>query len=289
MDWWVALNYGMTGIATGGFGITDNSMGDFGTGPRLVMVMVMLAGATSFAIHYRVLAKGDISSLWKDGTQRLLFGLLACGTLIVGLENYWFGAAPLWLDALFQWTSALTTSGFSTTDLGVWPAANHVLLVIAMVCGGTAGATTGGIKLKRVLVLAVAVFVRLRGVAVHPWRLMEHRALADENARAEQTRLVEAASIMLLLWFASIFLGSLLLLHAAPPGVSLNAVMLEATSALSNVGLSAGITGPELSTAGKLGLMVLMWLGRLEIVPVLVLFTALVISVRIRISGERDK
>jgi len=79
MEGWQALNYGMTGIATGGFGVTDGSLGDFAARTRLAMMLVMLAGAVSFAAHFRILTQGRVSILWKDPEHRALFVVLAGG------------------------------------------------------------------------------------------------------------------------------------------------------------------------------------------------------------------
>ena len=282
MAWWPAINYGMTGIATGGFGVTDNSMADFGAGPRLAMILIMIAGAISFATHYRILTGGRFGLLWKDAEYHAFFLLLVSGTLLIALENLWRGGSPIWLDSLFQWTSALATGGFGTVPLETWSPTALLLLSLAMVCGGAAGATTGGLKLKRVVLLATGAYARIRGVALHPWRLMEHKPMADAAAERHAVRTLEAAVIMAVLWLVTIFAGTVLLLHAAGPRVALDHVVLEATSALGNVGLSTGIAGPELHWTGKLGLIVMMWMGRLEIVPVLVLLTALMMTLRKR-------
>ena len=108
--------------------------------------------------------------------------------------------------------------------------------------------------------------------------------MADAAAEAHTARTFEAAVVMATLWAAAVFAGTLLLLHAAGPGVPLDQVVLEVTSALGNVGLTTGITGPDLHWSGKLGLIVVMWMGRLEIVPVLVLVAALVMAARHRVA-----
>jgi len=69
--------------------------------------------------------------------------------------------------------------------------------------------------------------------------------------------------------------GVLVMIHLAPPAYTLSDVVLEMASAQSNVGLSTGITGPELHWAGRWTLILTMWIGRLEIIPILILFAAL--------------
>lgn len=288
MTWWQAVNYGMTGIATGGFGITDNSMADFGPAARLAMIGVMLLGAISFASHYRILAKGKLDVLWQQPEHVALAVLMVAGTVLLTLENVWHGGSALWLDSLFQWTSALLTAGFSTVAVDSWSPTALILLSLAMACGGAAGATTGGLKLRRILLLADAAHARILGAALHPWRLMEHKPIGDAEDEAHSQRLLEAAATMAALWALAALLGCLLLLHAVGPAAELDHVVLEVSSALGNVGLSTGIAGPDLPWFGKLGLIVVMWMGRLEILPILVLLAVLLGWFHHRLQPWRD-
>lgn len=279
MSWWHAVNYGMAGIATGGFGVTDGSLADFQAGSQLAMVLVMILGAVSFATHYRILREGRVAEFWKDPQYRAFFSLLAGGALLLLLENRWASGAFLWMDSGFQWTAALATAGFSTVSLEGWTPAAHLLLSLAMVCGGVAGATTGGLKLNRVLLLTKGIYARVRGIAFHPWRLISHKPMADPEDQ-DGKRILEAAAVMAVLWVVSILAGTFVLLHAVGSEAALHQVLFEVASALGNVGLSAGISAPDLSWSGKLTLMLLMWLGRLEIVPVLVLIAAAAMGTR---------
>lgn len=285
MSWWQAVNYGMTGIATGGFGTTANSMADFGTGSRLAMIVIMLAGAISFATHHRILTTGAIGELWRRTEYRAMLLLLVGGTLALAAENRWDGSTSGWLDDLFQWTSALATAGFNTVAIRDWSPTALLLVSMAMVCGGAAGSTTGGLKLSRVVLLAQGAYARIHGVALHPWRLMEHKPMADAAAE-HRGRMLEAAAIMATLWAITLLAGTILLLHATEGRVGLSLVVTEVASALSNVGLSTGISDASLPWFGKLGLIVVMWLGRLEIVPVLVVSAALMLGLKRRHQRE---
>ena len=269
--WWEALNYGLTGIATGGFGISDASLADYGAPVRAVMVLLMTAGAISFASHYHILVKGQVNLLWRDVENRALLTLLVGGALLLLLENVWSRSSATWLDSLFQWTSALATAGFSTVRIEDWSITAQLLLAAGMVFGGAAGATTGGLKLRRIVWLARAALLRIERVSLHPWILMEHKPIAESDEREIVGPHIEAAAIIASLWGMTIALATLLLLHFSGDRTSLNAVFFEVASALGNVGLSAGITHPELAWPGKLILILLMWMGRLEILPVLVL------------------
>ncbi len=274
MSWWEAVNYGMAGIATGGFGMTDNSLGDFAAAPRLVMVFIILMGAISFRTHYHVCGQGRVSALWHDVEVRLLVVLLVAGTLLVLFETRWFSGDFLWIDSLFQVASGLATAGFQTVDLGAWSPGAHLLLAFAMFVGGAAGSTVGGLKLRRMNLLLSASLYRIGRVALQPWRLMTDKPIGESKAERRARRSMEAAMVLGALWVAGIVTGTFALLHVAGPEYGLSEVLLEVTSALGNVGLSAGITGPGLHWSGKLILMVIMWMGRLEIIPVLVFFAS---------------
>ena len=269
MGWWDAVNHGMTGIATGGFSTRDDSIAGDGMPIRAAMLLLIVLGAISFNSHFQILRNGKVSLLWRNAENRSLFFLLAAGATLVFLENLWAFGNPLYVDSLFQWVSALGTAGFQTVDLTSWSATAQLLLTVGMIIGGAAGATTGGLKLARVLVLAESALPRVRRVSMQPWRLMEHKPIAAEGGGHRPN--VEAAALICVLWLSCIGIGSVALLHAGD--FTLNQAVFEAASALGNVGLSAGITHPDLSWFGKLTLILLMWMGRLEIVPVMVLIS----------------
>lgn len=275
MDWWQALNYGMAGIATGGFAVTDGSLGDFGTAPKLAMMLVIALGAISFAVHARILTRGQVGRLWTDTETRCLLVLFTAGSGVLTLENLWYGGDPLFVDSAFQWVSALGTAGFNTVDVGAWSPTAHLLMALGMAVGGAAGSTVGGLKMHRVMRVAEAAYFRIKMVAAHPWKLTEHKQISDEEERRRMVRALEATMTMLAIWAATLFVGTLLILHAAGPDAGLNHVLFDVASALGNVGLTTGITGPELPWYGKAGLMLIMWMGRLEAVPVIVLLGVL--------------
>ncbi len=275
MPGWEALNHGMTGIATGGFSVTDDSMASYPARVQLVLLLVMIAGAISFVTHYQLLRQGRLSSLWRDGQHRALWLLLGAGLLLLPVENLWYGGSFLWLDSAFQWVSALTTTGFQTVDLLAWSPTGKLLLSLAMIVGGVAGSTCGGIKLLRVVTLHRGLLWRFRRVSLSPHQVMRYRTDDEVLTETEADRLVRGAGVLAALWAVLLWAGILFLVHVVPDGFTLSDVILEVASAQSNVGLSTGITHPDLLWPGKLCLMVVMWMGRLEIIPVLMLVFSL--------------
>jgi trk system potassium uptake protein len=280
MPWWPAINHGMTGIATGGFSIHHDSMASYSRPIQLMMVLVMICGAISFAVHQQILLRRNISALWRDGQQQVLGGFLIGGTLLLALEQSWYTKEWTFLDPLFQWVSALTTCGLNTTNILVWSPSAQLLLILGMFSGSAAGSTSGGIKLRRLLILFQGVRWRLQQLSLSPRQLMrytlEGKVISEEQAFSK----VESAAVLLALWLVVLIGAIVVLLHVAIPGSSTEAIIFEVVSATSNVGLSLGITSPDLHWLGKVTLMLCMWMGRLEIIPVLFFLPSLIASQR---------
>jgi trk system potassium uptake protein TrkH len=283
MPWWEALNHGLTVISTGGFDVTGESMSAYSPVIQLAIVPMMIAGAVGFAIHDRLLRDRHFSLLWKREEYRTLWLLLGGGTLILLLENYWFQGSFLWIDSLFQWVSALTTCGFNTVKVETWSASAKLLLSIAMAIGGAAGSTVGGLKIKRVLTLYKGVLWHFQRISLRPHQLMRYQLDGKSFGEAEAYRRIEGAAVLAVLWISWFGIGVMVLNRLVPEKYQLSDTIFEAASALSGVGLSTGISHPDLQWGGKLVLILLMWMGRLEIIPVMLLFSALIGKMKARI------
>jgi trk system potassium uptake protein TrkH len=296
MPAWDAINHGMTGLATGGFSVTDASIGEYDSALiDFAMLPIMVLGSIAFPVHYLVL-RGDLRNLYTDVQTRWLWGYLSLGSLaIVGflladgtfeasrvavadaivLEGF---AATLFETVrygLFQFVSAATCTGFGTTGVREWSAQAQLTLSLAMVVGAAAGSTVGGVKLIRVITLVKGTAYRIRDVfyprtAVRYLDLDGRRLSEDEVARE-----FEEAAIIAFLWVVFLGVGLLVLLLTVDPSFTLENAVFEVASAQGNVGLSAGITGPDMPTPGKVVFLFNMWIGRLEIIPVLVLLRGL--------------
>ncbi|MFB6137830.1 MAG: potassium transporter TrkG, partial [Halobacteriaceae archaeon] len=250
------------------------------------LVPVMLAGSIAFPVHYLML-RGDLSNLYREVQTRWVFGYMAAGSLLLWALLYGSGTYDTPLAALrygvFQFVSAATCTGFQTAvdstnvALGRWPAAGQLTVALGMVVGGAAGSTAGGVKLIRAITLVKGIGHRVTDV-FYPESAV--RRLEIDGRRLDEaaaTREIQEAAIITILWLAFLALGVFVLLVVLPPGAyALENVVFEVASAQGNVGLSAGITGPDsLPTAGKVVFLFNMWIGRLEIIPVLVTLRAL--------------
>jgi trk system potassium uptake protein TrkH len=273
MPWWDALNHGMTGIATGGFSINAGSIGVYDRTVQLAMLPVMLLGSISFMMHFQLITRRSLLPLWKDTQHRLLIAILVIGAVLLLLENMWFAAPISWVDTLFQWVSAFTTCGFSTDNVQVWSPTAILILTLAMIMGGAAGSTVGGLKLNRVLLLIKGLQWRVEQLRLRPHQMMRYEMNGSVISEKEAYERVESATVVVFLWGMALLLALVALLHVVPPDYSTGSVMFEVASALSNVGLSVGITGPNMHWVGKVTLMICMWIGRLEIIPIALLIS----------------
>lgn len=240
---WAAVNHAMTAMATGGFAITGDSLASYGRAVHAVAAVALVLGALSFGLHLAVFVRGRLGAAVRDGQTRLLGALLVGGLAALALATRG-GDVPL-ADAAFQWTSALTTAGFTTQDVAEYGPFALAALIAAMFVGGASGSTAGGLKLDRARAL-------LR------WAAGRRTPLARPALRqAGRLAVALGAGTAVLVAFAGV-----------PP---LDA-LFEATSALGTVGLSVGVSSADLAAPGRLALVALMWVGRLEVVAVVALF-----------------
>jgi trk system potassium uptake protein TrkH len=147
-----------------------------------------------------------------------------------------------------------------------------------MLTGAASGSTVSGVKLIRVIVLFKGIWWRITGLfapetAVRRLRIGD-RVLNEDEVSNE----FEEAGIVVVLYLLALLAGLAVFLTALPGDVPLEYGIFEVMSAQSNVGLSAGITGPGMPTVTKISLMLNMWVGRLEIIPVLVLLRVALIG-----------
>jgi trk system potassium uptake protein TrkH len=277
---WDALNHAMTALATGGFSTHSDSIAYYNSVKiELAAILVMILGALSFAVHYQFLRDRRFNAFFEDPQSRWFLALVTGGIVLLGLEGLFrLPGALAFRQAAFQFSSALATAGLQSVKSAELKGSSEtakLILALAMVFGAAAGSTGGGMKMIRVLTLACGVRWHLRRL-VSPRDILVPFHLGRQSLKEEEAyaRLTEAG-ILFILWWLFLALGVVVLLHLTPSGFSLGDIFFEVASAQGNVGLSTGLTGPELPAAGKLMLCFNMWLGRLEIIPILLFLRAL--------------
>ncbi len=269
IGWWNGMLYTFAAVSTGGFSPYDGSLIALnGLPAQVVVTLLSVAGGISF-IFYRRQFRESWRVMFRDRqTQMFLLAAFLTASLMVFFLRFQNGL--LWPDALrhgiLNAFSAQSTAGFSSMDLSGIDAGSKLVLIFSMLFGGCVGSTAGGIKIMRLLIL-----FRLLYLVILRTGLPRH-AVADirlEGRRLESDEIQNSLTVILLF---IIFTGLSWLPFVAMGHNPLNA-LFEVVSAIGTVGLSAGITGPDLHPFLKSVLCADMLFGRLEILVWLVLLT----------------
>ncbi len=275
MDLFSAVVHALATVSTGGFGMTSDSVASMGMYTKWVLIVFMLLGGVSFALHYRAIR--NPVDYWRSSELRLYLSLTAgAAILMIGGLLSQFPIGESITEGTFATVSIITTTGFTSSDFGVWRPALQILIVGIMFLGGMAGSTAGGIKTFRVGVLTKSAYSDLRRL-VHPRGVFTttfgKQKVADPVVEAVQS---------FFLFYILIFMVSTFLLTFIDANMSEDLDLITSTSvvasALGNIGPALGDAGPAFNHAflpgpAKLLLSGLMIVGRLELFPVLVLFT----------------
>jgi len=266
--------HAMAAISTGGFSTHQVSVGYFDDWQiEAVLAVLMLLGAMPYIGLLRA-ARGRPLSLFNDHQLRWLLGFVLSGTLLIALWR-WVeleerSGATLW-TSLFAVISMMTGTGFRLEESAAWGALPRSALLFLMLIGGAAGSTSSGIKLFRVQIIVALALAQLRRLTRPHGIFLAHlgrRPIPEEVADA-------VLAYFVLFTFTYMALAVLF----GITGLSLGSALAVTASALANVGPS--LLDPEfargnffaLSDGSKLVMIVGMYLGRLEILVVLVLFT----------------
>jgi trk system potassium uptake protein TrkH len=288
MDAFNAISHAFTTLPTGGFSPQADSIGAFSPAVQWLVVPFMIVAGTNFALFWYLLNR-DVEFFLDDAELRTYVGAILVTTGVLAVLLF-LGSAPstgpggttagvlenALRQAAFQIGSLLNSTGYATSDFAQWGTDAQMVLLFAMFIGGSAGSTGGGIKVVRwVVVMKVAkreLTTASHPEEVRPIRLGRH--VIDEGA-------VRGVLGFTVLYLALFGIGAVVIsLDAARVGLSLTT--LEAISAslatLGNIGPGFGLLGPfgsflDFPDTSKLLMVFLMWIGRLEIIPVLVLFT----------------
>ncbi len=278
MDLYNAVTHAFTTMSTGGFSPEPRSIEAFGWVSQLLIAVFMVIAGGSFALWYRT-ARGDLRAAPRDGEFRTYIAILAVLSALVGvalLATTDAGALGAFGQAAFNVISLMTTTGYASQDFAVWAPFALLILFAAMFIGGCAGSTSGAIKVIRVR-LAVGSARRDVETAVHPEKVLPVR----QNGRPVREAALQGATAFIGLYLLTFAAGALaILLIATLRGFELGAfdAMVAAATTIGNVGPGVGEAGPMGSFAAfpweaKAVMVLLMWIGRLELIPVLVLAT----------------
>ena len=286
-----ALNHCMTAISTGGFSTHDASVGYYSSFPHgylieYTFIFFMLMGGINFLVHYKVLT-GNWKTVYRDFEIRWFWGFLFLMTLLVMMDHMLktnfqvfcagarvkelcYSVHDIFRISFFQVSSLITSTGYATKDINspFFPALAKQVFVILMIVGGCVGSTAGGIKLLRVGVLAQSLKAELRQIVSSPNCVIPVVVQGQIIGSREMQRI----SALVLSWFALIAVGAWITSLFSD---------LDSWQSISGMASALGNMGPfyfsvekmaSLSPVIKLTYVVGMIAGRLEVLPIFILF-----------------
>ena len=270
-----AVIHSFTTMSTGGFGTEPDSIAGFSPYTQWVISFFMFVAGVSFALHYRALIRPF--EYWRSSEFRLYVLILIIAIVIVtgGLVAD-LGFEQAIREGVFNTISLTTTTGYASADFGAWRPALQIMVIGLMFLGGMAGSTAGGIKTFRIGVLSKAAFADLRRL-VHPRGVFVVRFGGKRVTEPVVEAIQSFFLFYMFLFMASTFLLAFIDANLAE-GLDLVTAASAVAASIGNIGPGLGQVGPAANYAGlpdlaKWMLSGLMIVGRLEIFPVLVLFT----------------
>ena len=267
-----AVIHAFTTISTGGFSVRDASIGAYNSmAINWIVIIFMFLSGVNFSLLFAALRR-DFQSVWRSEELRCytVTTLVATGLIIVDLV---VRAGRLLnmdtvTDAAFQMVTLMTTTGYMTDDYVLWPTFSQTVLIIVMLMGGCAGSTAGGIKHVRVVLLGKSLVRELRRI-LHPRQVTTIKC--DGERVSEQ--ILSGIGVFFFAYILLLMAGTLV---TAWDGVDFITAFGASLTCLSNVGPGFGAMGPTsnfsaLSDVSTVVLTLNMLLGRLEIMPLLLL------------------
>jgi len=265
----VCTAFGTAG--TGGFGVKNDSLASYSPYLQNVTTVFMLLFGINFSCYYLLLLR-QFRAVFKDEELRLYLGIVL-GSIVLIVLNI----RPLYdtLEetiryAAFQVSSIITTTGYATTDFDLWPSFSKTVLMGLMIVGACAGSTGGGIKVARVLLIMKSLRRNIRQV-MRPKTVQVVRT----NGQVVGEKILDNTNAYLA---AYVFILLLSILLISMDGFSATTNISAVLACFNNIGPGMEAVGPTCNYAGysafsKIILSLDMLAGRLEIFPILILFT----------------
>lgn len=265
-----SVNIALSTVSTGGFSIKNNSLVSYGSHAQTVTLVFMTLCSMSFSIFYCLIAREFLRI--KRNHELRVFGVLVLGMALVICISSAAQFATVGEDirhSLFQVISIISTTCYVSVDAGLWSPFVWALLLVLMITGPMAGSTGGGMKLSRVMILAKSTY-RAIAKTITPGSV--HLIRVDDEVVDEET--VSSVNSFAVAYLMALVLTAVIL---SLDGLDFGKGIVVAISSIGNIGygidantFTYGVSG--LSVLSKLALCFDMFLGRLEIFPLLIMF-----------------
>ncbi len=278
LDVFDSVFYAFTALSTGGFATHNVSLFYYhNIWVEIVAMIVMIIGATNFALHYTIL-RGNWKEYFKDIETKVAYPLMIIGTLLVAVFLYNNGVyghnfALSLRYSVFQVVSAITTTGLQTalpSEINYqWEGMGIFILTLLMLIGAGSCSTGGGIKWIRIGVMFKAIWWQIRTFLLPKSAKISHKIHHITDMKADETLLKLTG--MFVFVFLTVYMISVIIVLLYYQNVS--QVLFEVASAMSNVGLTSGLITSTSPYIVKIVFIIDFWIGRLEIWPVLLFLT----------------
>ncbi|MFH1470277.1 MAG: potassium transporter TrkG [Candidatus Micrarchaeota archaeon] len=255
LDIFTSINLTFTAVSTGGF--MPSSMFSFTSIQKLVFIFLMLVGATSFALHLRI-GNGDWRAILRNTEFKMMMLLVVLFSSFIVLTTK---DGPI--DAMFDVTAAISGAGFSIRDMSVFSDLAKYLLVLLMVSGACSGSTTGALKLWRMFAVLKTIGNNIKSVFL-PKGAVQVVKINGKALTREQ--IIDSGNYIFLYMFILFAAAGMVMTQ----GIGVIDSVFVTASAMGNVGLST-VNIAVIPNVVKNILVVCMYLGRVEILPSLVM------------------
>lgn len=265
----LCLTLGTAG--TGGFGIKNDSLASYSVYSQVIITIFMFLFGVNFTFYYYILIK-KVKDALRMEEVRGYFLLFSAAAIAIALNLSLSGNPGFWHNlqqSAFQVASVMTTTGYATTDFNLWPTFSKVILVGLMFIGACAGSTGGGIKISRILLYVKQVGKELMQ-QIHPRQI----SVTKLDGKGIEHTTIRSCNVFLMT-YGVVFIISILLISL--DGFDFTTTFTAVVATLNNVGPGLNMVGPtgnfaDFSVFSKYVLMFNMLAGRLEILPMLILF-----------------
>ncbi len=271
MPFFDAVCHGFGTAGTGGFGIKNNSIAYYSTSSQMIIAVGMLLFGINFNLYYMLLLK-KVKRFFSDEELKAFFLIIITAVVLISINLYssYKNKGILLRDVFFTVSSIITTTGYSTANFNTWPVFSKVILMALMCIGGMAGSTSGALKVSRILIFLKAIKAELKRQ-----REPDRIAPVTINKKRISEKGVRSALTYLAVYIA-VFMIMLMVTSLDSPDFQTAFSSVAAT--INGVGPGIGLVGPDgnythFSPLTKVVLSLGMMAGRLEIWPIIILFS----------------
>lgn len=265
-----ALNTAFATAGTGGFAVYNDSMGSFSPAVQIVVTVFMILFSINFNSYFLLISGKILEAFNTEVCSFLIIVAAAAGIITVNIKELFATTGEALRHSMFAVSSLISTTGFGTVDFNEWPELSRTILVLIMFIGACAGSTGGGIKVSRILILFKSMHKELLAI-VHPKQVKKIKL----NSHPIEHDVVRGVNVFMVAYLMT-FIISLVLISFDNHDLITNFTAVAA--AINNIGPGLELVGPTsnfgfFSAPAKAVLIFDMLAGRLELFPMLLLFT----------------